>query len=840
MPALTPVSEEEFIRIANEEGVPLPLASAFYAVESSAGTYAPSFIDPRERAGKPSGKDSKGNTTYYNSDAGKIGFGSMQLTKDTFEEQMPGMDFYKATDSDLTRAGMRLLKKSVREDGTFDFGKAKVTYFGAGTDKSFGDSYSPSTDNTVDSKLRRVIEAVSQTGENQSPLSLRATALKAMGDPSAAKWDGGTSVAIQNAESEARIANDKFQAAKASHQVTADFGAMESVMRQAQQKFSDVVKAAADMKADISKKILDAAEANPYGAFGEMQKTLGALKQSQELLRAVVDAKNYQGATSTGLKGVLETFVRKVGADAIYDDTVKQTQALQASAQNYQNIIGKMEENASRSVVDPTTLIQASQEARQVGLDAIRFPLEKLALDKVNAQIAAQDDRAADRNEISFLRLQQQKLVAEANDARKQTDAQSRQRYREEQIANAQTQVDLKVATLQATASGKKDPYVAAQVKALTTGIARQRINALQDNLSDERAGANNPVKIARYERDLKLAQDKLEIATQYGQDIPQDYMSDAANKFMAARSTNGQYVPHDWTYKEIKDQILGNKELKPLFDKFIVEGFDPQAVVGTDIEANAQKLQTSSSATERAVGDLGSTVVQNKIISILDQEMGRRFPRKGDAPAATWQSAINNPMQMQGKEKLKDELYKIAQKRARDELSSLPVDELNAQTNPANVIHTPQEWLQIAGTGGLADTVAAIKMDPKNLESDAKLISTILFNSMTGKLPITPPQLLNQLQDYYSAKADLRASDSAIKALNIPMDKNAYIVTTKDGKKYNLASAPELKAYVDRAFKGMMPSYNFQGKIGMNANDPVAAKFSEQFFQALDSTKGN
>ena len=833
MPALTPVSEEEFIRIASEEGVPLPLAAAFYAIESGAGTDASAFIDPREKAGKPNGPNSK-----WNSDAGKIGFGSMQLTKATFEDQMPGMDFYTATDSDLTRAGMRLLKKTVREDGTFDYGKAKVAYFGGGEDKSFRPGYIPSADTAVDDKLKRVLFAVGASGENQSPQSLRATILKAMGDTSAPKWDGGVAVATQRAEAEVKVANDRLQAARTNHQVDADFAGMEATLRTAQENFSKAVQASADQKAQLSTDILNQAEINPYGAFNEMQKTLEALKSAQNRLRDTVDAKNFKGPTTGNpLVDIVSTFLRKVGADATYDSTVKQTQALQASAQNYQNIISKLQENASKSIVDPQTLIQASQESRAVGLDAIRFPMEKLALDKFNAQQAAMDDRAADRNEMSLLRLQNQQAVAAANEARKQVDAQSRQKLREEQIARAQIETDLRIETLRATAGKNKDPMAMAQVKALSVGIARQRINALEDNLTDERAGANNPVKIARYERDLELAKGKLEIASQYGQDIPQDFMSDAANKFMAARSTNGQYVPHDWTYKEIKDQILSNKELKPLFDKFIVEGFDPQAVVGTDIEANAQKLQTSSSATERAVGDLGSTVVQNKIISILDREMGRRFPKKGDVPAATWQSAINNPMQMQGKEKLKDELYAIAQKRARDDLASLPVNELNAQSNPANVIHTPQEWMQIAGTGGLADTVAAIKMDPKNLESDAKLISTLVNAGASGRLPITFPQLLEQLQSYYSAKADLRAADSAVKALKIPMDKNTYIVTTRDEKRYNLASAPELKAYLDRVRSGLVHAFRNPFESGRVER---GTQFEDQFFQALDSTKGN
>ena len=831
MPALTPVSEEEFIRIANEEGVPLPLASAFYAVESRAGTNAGAFVDPQEKAGKPNGPNSK-----WNSNPDKIGYGSMQLTRPTFEEQMPGMDFYKATDSDLTRAGMRLLKSAVREDGTFDFGKAKVTYFGAGTDKSFGDSYSPSTDNTVDSKLRRVIEAVSQIGENQSPLSLRATALKAINDPSAKQWDSGTSVAIQNAESEAKIANDKFQAAKANYQVDADFGAMESVMRQAQQKFSDVVKAAADMKADISKKILDVAEANPYGAFGEMQKTFEALKQSQGLLRAVVDAKNYQGATSTGLKGVLETFVRKVGADAIYDDTVKQTQALQASAQNYQNIIGKMEENASRSVVDPNTLIQASQEARQVGLDAIRFPMEKLSLDKFNAQQAATDDRASANREIQSLRIQAQKDKDAAANAARQLSSQGRASTARNAILENNSRTAISIANLKAQGPSK---ISAAQIRALSNQNLAARETVLLEAIRQEKQTANDQGVIRSYEQQLKEVADAKEIVKTFGEEVDTDYMSDAANKFMAARSENKQYVPHDWTYKEIKDQILSNKELKPLFDKFLTEGFEPNAVGSTDIEANARKLQTSASATERAVGDLGSATIENRIISILDNEMRRKFPKKGNAPAATWESAINNPMQLQGKEKLKDELYKVAQKRVRGELSSLPVNELNAQDNPANVIHTPQEWLQIAGTGGLADTVAAIKMDPKNLESDAKLISMLIERGLTGQLPITPPQLLDQLRDYYSSKADLRASDSAVKALKIPMDKNAYIVTTRDGKKYNLASAPELKAYVDRAMKGMTGGLGLGLQLAFPKNDS-ASQYKDQLLQALDSTKGN
>ena len=141
-------------------------------------------------------------------------------------------------------------------------------------------------------------------------------------------------MAIQNAESQAQKANDAYRAAKDSHRVDVDFGAMESVMRQAQQNFSNVIKTAADAKADISRKILDVAEANPYGAFAEMQKTFEALKESQGMLRAVVDAKNYRGSSATGLQGILETFVAKVGADAMYDDVVKQTQALQTSAQN--------------------------------------------------------------------------------------------------------------------------------------------------------------------------------------------------------------------------------------------------------------------------------------------------------------------------------------------------------------------------------------------------------------------------------------------------------------------------------------------------------------------------
>ena len=70
-------------------------------------------------------------------------------------------------------------------------------------------------------------------------------------------------------------------------------------------------------------------------------------------------------------------------------------------------------------------------------------------------------------------------------------------------------------------------------------------------------------------------------------------------------------------------------------------------------------------------------------------------------------------------------------------------------------------------------------------------------------------------------------------------MDKNAYIVTTRDGKKYNLASAPELKAYVDRAMKGMTGGLGLGLQLAFPKNDS-ASQYKDQLLQALDSTKGN
>ena len=64
MADITPITEEEFIKLASEEGVPLSLAATLYGIESSAGAAKSAYIDPRLKAGK-------GN--YANTPAEKIG-----------------------------------------------------------------------------------------------------------------------------------------------------------------------------------------------------------------------------------------------------------------------------------------------------------------------------------------------------------------------------------------------------------------------------------------------------------------------------------------------------------------------------------------------------------------------------------------------------------------------------------------------------------------------------------------------------------------------------------------------------------------------------------------------
>lgn len=122
MANVTPVSPDQIAQMAREENVPLPLAMAIYAVESSMGNDPTAYLDPRARAGK-NGMSSKPD---------KIGWGSMQVTRKTFQEMMPDVDYYSANDEQLARAGMKYLAKAVKPDGSYDLDNVKRWYFGGG------------------------------------------------------------------------------------------------------------------------------------------------------------------------------------------------------------------------------------------------------------------------------------------------------------------------------------------------------------------------------------------------------------------------------------------------------------------------------------------------------------------------------------------------------------------------------------------------------------------------------------------------------------------------------------------------------------------------------------
>lgn len=361
MANVTPVSPDQIAQMAREENVPLPLAMAIYAVESSMGNDPTAYLDPRARAGK-NGMSSKPD---------KIGWGSMQVTRKTFQEMMPDVDYYSANDEQLARAGMKYLAKAVKPDGSYDLDNVKRWYFGAGTDESFGTK--PSTNSKIDTKMRQVLYNIQNNykpgddfravAQKELPAGVSPSASIAIPQPNQLQY-----IPIEPVEFNAEEFRNKREAAKTA--------AVESLTQTQQQQNAAMAQ------------VLDAFGANPYGVFSE---TRAAIENVQEARRALRQNRSdflfETPPQNDGLLGLLEIFGRRVAARETYAMRKDALTTAQQSMNDYQAVISAMMQNASAVVPTVQDQLAITNAGIKAADEAVLPELKQLEIAYKNSQI---------------------------------------------------------------------------------------------------------------------------------------------------------------------------------------------------------------------------------------------------------------------------------------------------------------------------------------------------------------------------------------------------------------------------------------------------------------------
>lgn len=785
--ALTPITEEEFIKIASEEGIPLSLASAMWANESSMGNNRAAFIDPRLKAGK------KNSTGTFSPNADKIGYGSMQVIRPTFESVMPGVDYYSATDADLTRAGMRVLKPAVKADGSFDLQKAKNLYFGKGKDSSFG-GFSPSTDPKLDARMKSVIEAVDSydlsAGKTLREAVAGASNQKA---PPPVKSDGTLTPSLSTQEAEIK----KNQAQEL---IQFDAGSAQAKFDEAREIKSAELTAILDKQVQAQQKNLDLAEMNPYGAYGQAQETFEALKTANSRLRGVVQDKHFETKPANdGVLGVLELFARKVASDKIYPGAVKEVNDLQKAASDYQQVLSQLMANTAKGAESVSDRIAIDAAASKAGAEALAIDYKAMGIEQKNAQTtvanvraeSAADNRDA-RTAIAAAQADQRKTRDEAEQERRWYQTISQENINNEKLKQSADRFELtkKTAADKATYSAANLEYKNAQISNL------ERRMVLDERKADTAEGT------ARLNQTrLQLGNLKAERA------LLNDYGTDSLDEITRAANAVLGTTKAKWTKQEL-DLVVGkDKEMRQKLRDVLAAGGNPAAARDKDVAGNLQRLQTTGSPADKyAATKLWNSFanefnVQKKVVGI---------------------NKFSSEKELREKEA-------VAKQYAANAIAGRETPETNFSANPINV-RPLAYWLETAGMqGGLIDTLKEAKIEYGKISGDAELITTLTRYQKEGWLPVSNTQLLTQLRDYYQEFAKLRAVDPVIYEANLPVNAEQYQISTTKGERINLASTAGLVKYVERSKDGMamMNKAREAARTEQTLNAPLSKTFS-------------
>lgn len=370
---ITPITQQRFEELAEEEGVPIEIAAGMYGMESSYGQNPRAFDFP--------------------DDPTRRGVGSLQLIKSTFESVYPGVAYEDATDEDFTRAGLRNIKKAELPDGTYDIDKLLRTHFGAGFDPSFyidengkrqakdpnatvpvgGKRYKPSTDPTV----RRDLEKYTDNFLWQRNIGNYTNPYKVVNSAPENPENPQNSQALVAAEEKP---DDSSELARAREENAA---VANKVMEQweARQQIDQAAK----------NKALDQFGLNPYGNYGKAQELANALTKAQGNLQATIDAFNI-AEPSGGIGGTIMDALKRFGARQIMPEQVAQFKVLSDSAKQMNDIAKQFVDQAS-SMGTAGQFLAAHQESRLTADSAGR--LEQRIF---NAQKAENSARMAEAN----------------------------------------------------------------------------------------------------------------------------------------------------------------------------------------------------------------------------------------------------------------------------------------------------------------------------------------------------------------------------------------------------------------------------------------------------------
>lgn len=772
MANIVPLTEEEFMKIASDEGVPLSLASSLYGIESAAGRDPSAFVDPRLKEGK-------GN--FAGVPANKIGWGSLQMTGQNAAEFMPGIDFYSATDEQLTRGAMKLIKKNMNADGSYDINKIARAFFGAGVDKAMAAArnepgYSPSNNPGIMDKLRRGIWNM----DNQ--------------------WIDGQSIAdtlklnLPNDVDLSKVgANVNTQAnqlaVNAEKTLSYDPVAAQAKFEEAKNLKAAALQAVLDKQIERNNIALDAAKMNPYGAYSEALKTLDALQGANERLRQTVADRNFETPSANdGLLGVLEYFGRKMAADADIDSRIKEVNSLQTAANNYQIILNNLQKNAATGGQTLNDAISIDTAARAAGAEVDKFSQQATKVDQYNTNVALRnaaqvstDQNRAHQQQMSELRAQMRQ------DANAAADERARMKF-DESVRQFDSTYDLNVQKFMLSDRSEK---TRAEYMTQQNELSRRRVATLEQRVTlaqrryDDSKDPGSKEELDKANVALRNAKLRAELTGLTGSD-DLDVVSKAANQVM---NTPGVV----WDRKALNDRIKSDPELGKKINAVIMAGGDIAAARSTDTLSNLLQIRTTGSPSEQAAAD-------NLSKSIVKTTQAEVSNIAGARAAAL-------------PEKQLAEVNKAAALRARSIIASAPTPDINFSDNPINV-KPLGDYVQIAGMkGGLAKTVTDAGIDLGKIAGDAQLLTTLLYKQRTGAISVTPTELKNQLLSYYQELALLRSGkgdkSSIVYRANLPVPEDHYVINTSSDAKYDLATSSGLLAYIQQIIrKSRLPDF--------------------------------
>ncbi len=788
--ALTPVTQDEFIKIASEEDVPLALAVALYGIESSFGANATAFMHPKDRASAPNSKQT---------DPNKFGYGSMQVIRSTFNDMMPGADYDKATDADLVRAGMRLIKqRGLDPDGSYNLQKVKKIYFGPGVDKAFGDGYSPSSDTKVGEKFNRYVSNVLNNympgddletvavGKGVGSVSELTTSLS---DNRGIKVsDSSTSSQPSTSSPYAGITIPKFDAAAA-----------EKRRQEVQDAtFKDLVDIQQAQNA-AQLKILEAFKMNPYGTMSAMQSTADALTKAQGRLQQTVEALNFESPVANqGILGILELAGKNLGAKLVYDNQVQQVNALTKAAADFNTVLSGAQAAVTKAVPTVEQEISMRQEARSagqaaIGLDSKAMQFELAGIKMEMAAIKSAEEQKATNRRLSLQeRVQQFKEQAKAEEMEFKNFVvdQTNQRFYD-RLAEDVRRTDIVFA--------RNEAYI----KDVESRIAaREQLTELELNKFTETKRMNDARLREIFARTMKLENPARMSAIKAFGEVDIEKYNEALTRMIRE---NGEPTaePFQFTsFQEMMAIVNKNKFMKENLPAYLT-GKEGPAVYSMDENIQMAMAQATDPGVKKWLSSVSSEYSTARV-KYLEDYAARYSKGKSKGSPKSWNQVA--PMLP---EKVAEQVMRTADKVAAASFAGKVTPDSNFSANIANA-QNYKVYMQAAGGAKGSQLVLALeaaeeKLD--NVNSDAAFVASIAHAIGTGKFPKTREEAIQMMAAHYQEFARLRATDPVIKRAGIPLQPNNYTISTSGGSTYNLANRAEAQAYFELVEKQSQPS---------------------------------